>query len=164
MFFDEELTIDLTEGYSKLDHPVKVYYQDKNINILITLMKDGRNLLNEDTEEKYAGATLISPSGKEIFIDGMEVVDNKIVFNIDTNMLDESHEVGKYKIQLHMYEGSKAYSMATRIRSIPKFSFFVKDRIHGSLSEEYIDDPSFLHDINGALVFDKEGFTILMLD
>lgn len=164
MFFDEELTIDLTEGYSKLDHPIKVYYQDKNINILITLMKDGRNLLNEDTEEKYAGATLISPSGKEIFIDGMEVVDNKIVFNIDTNMLDESHEVGKYKIQLHMYEGSKAYSMATRIRSIPKFSFFVKDRIHGSLSEEYIDDPSFLHDIDGALVFDKEGFTILMLD
>lgn len=164
MFFDEELTIDLTEGYSKLDHPIKVYYQDKNINILITLMKDGRNLLNEDTEEKYAGATLISPSGKEIFIDGMEVVDNKIVFNIDTNMLDESHEVGKYKIQLHMYEGSKAYSMATRIRSIPKFSFFVKDRIHGSLSEEYIDDPSFLHDIDGALVFDKEGFTISMLD
>ena len=43
MFFDEELTIDLTEGYSKLDHPIKVYYQDKNINILITLMKDGRN-------------------------------------------------------------------------------------------------------------------------
>lgn len=164
MFFDEELTIDLTEGYAKLDHPIRVYYQDRNIDLLITLMKDGRNLLNEDTEEKYAGATLISPSGKEIFIDGMEVVDNKIVFNIDTNMLDESHEVGKYKIQLHMYEGSKAYSMATRIRSIPKFSFFVKDRIHGSLSEEYIDDPSFLHDIDGALVFDKEGFTILMLD
>ena len=51
MFFDEELTIDLTEGYSKLDHPIKVYYQDKNINILITLMKDGRNLVNEDTDE-----------------------------------------------------------------------------------------------------------------
>ena len=65
MFFDEELTIDLTEGYSKLDHPIKVYYQDKNINILITLIKDGRNLLNEDTEEElYAGATLLKPSGK----------------------------------------------------------------------------------------------------
>lgn len=163
MFFDEELIIDLTEGYSKLDHPIKVYYQDKNINILITLIKDGKNLLNEDTEEKYAGATLIKPSGKEIFVEGMEVVDNKIVFNIDTDMLDEPHEIGKYKIQLHIYEGSKAYSMATRVRSIPKFSFFVKDRIHG-IFEEYIDDPSFLHDANGALVFDKEGFTILMLD
>ena len=165
MFFDEELTIDLTEGYSKLDHPIKVYYQDKNINILITLMKDGRNLINEDTDEElYAGATLIKPSGKEIFVEGMEVVDNKIVFNIDTEILDEPHEVGKYKMQLHIYEGSKAYSMATRIRSIPKFSFFVKDRIHGSLSEEYIDDPSFLHDIEGALVFDKDGFTITFLE
>lgn len=164
MFFDEELTIDLTEGYSKLDHPIKVYYQDKNINILITLIKDGKNLLNEDTEEKYAGATLIKPSGKEIFVEGMEVVDNKIVFNIDTDMLDEPHEVGKYKIQLHIYEGSKLYSMATRIRSIPKFSFFVKDRIHGSLREEYIDDPSLLHDITGALVFDKDGHTITFLE
>lgn len=164
MFFDEELTIDLTEGYSKLDHPIKVYYQDKNINILITLMKDGKNLLNEDTEEKYAGATLIRPSGQEIFVDGMEVVDNKIVFNVNTEMLDEPHEVGKYKIQLHIYEGSRAYSMATRIRSIPKFSFFIKDRIHGVLSEEYIDDPSFLHDASGALVFDKDGFTITFLE
>lgn len=164
MFFDEELTIDLTEGYSKLDHPIKVYYQDKNINILITLIKDGRNLLNEDTEEKYAGATLIRPSGQEIFVDGMEVVDNKIVFNVNTEMLDEPHEVGKYKIQLHIYEGSRAYSMATRIRSIPKFSFFIKDRIHGVLSEEYIDDPSFLHDASGALVFDKDGFTITFLE
>lgn len=164
MFFDEELTIDLTEGYSKLDHPIKVYYQDKNINILITLMKDGRNLLNEDTEEKYAGATLIRPSGQEIFVDGMEVVDNKIVFNVNTEMLDEPHEVGKYKIQLHIYEGSRAYSMATRIRSIPKFSFFIKDRIHGVLSEEYIDDPSFLHDASGALVFDKDGYTITFLE
>ena len=94
----------------------------------------------------------------------MEVVDNKIVFNIDTEILDEPHEVGKYKMQLHIYEGSMAYSMATRIRSIPKFSFFVKDRIHGSLSEEYIDDPSFLHDIEGALVFDKDGFTITFLE
>ena len=101
---------------------------------------------------------------KEIFVEGMEVVDNKIVFNIDTDMLDEPHEVGKYKMQLHIYEGSKAYSMAIRVRSIPKFSFFVKDRIHGSLSEEYIDDPSFLHDINGALVFDKEGYTITFLE
>lgn len=164
MFFDEELTIDLTEGYSKLDHPIKVYYQDKNINILITLMKDGRNLLNEDTEEKYAGATLIRPSGQEIFVDGMEVVDNKIVFNVNTEMLDEPHEVGKYKIQLHIYEGSRAYSMATRIRSIPKFSFFIKDRIHGVLSEEYVDDPSFLHDASGALVFDKDGYTITFLE
>ncbi|WP_291626006.1 hypothetical protein [Clostridium sp.] len=164
MFFDEELTIDLTEGYSKLDHPIKVYYQDKNINILITLMKDGKNLLNEDTEEKYAGATLIRPSGQEIFVDGMEVVDNKIVFNVNTEMLDEPHEVGKYKIQLHIYEGSRAYSMATRIRSIPKFSFFIKDRIHGVLSEEYIDDPSFLHDASGALVFDKDGYTITFLE
>ena len=87
----------------------------------------------------------------------------KIVFNIDTDILDEPHEVGKYKMQLHVYEGNKLYSMATRIRSIPKFSFFVKDRIHGSLSEEYIDDPSFLHDINGALVFDKDGYTITLL-
>ena len=67
-------------------------------------------------------------------------------------------------MQLHIYEGGMAYSMATRIRSIPKFSFFVKDRIHGSLSEEYIDDPSFLHDIQRVLVFDKDGYTITFLE
>lgn len=164
MFFDEELTIDLTEGYSKLDHPIKVYYQDKNINILITLMKDGKNLLSEDDTEKYAGATLVKPSGKEIFIDGFQVEDNKIVFSIDTELLDEPHEVGKYKMQLHIYEGSLSYSMATKIRSIPKFVFWVKDRLHGVLGEEYADDPNFLHDINDALIFDIDGFTIYTLD
>lgn len=164
MFFDEELTIDISEGYAKLDHPIKVYYQDKNINILITLMKDGRNLLNEDNEEKYVAVTIVKPSGKELFEDGFQIEDNKIVFNISTELLDEPHEVGKYKMQLHIYEGSLAYSMADKVRSIPKFVFYVKDRLHGSLSEEYVDDPSFLHDPTGALVFDKDGFTISFLD
>lgn len=163
MFFDEELTIDLTEGYAKLDHPIRVYYQDRNIDLLITLMKDGKNLLNAFETDKYAGATVIKPSGKEIFIDGFIVEGTKVVFSIQTDLLDEPHEVGKYKIQLHLYEGSKHYNTATRVRSIPSFCFYVKDRLHG-ISEEYIDDPSFLHDTSGALVFDKEGFTILMLD
>ena len=76
--------------------------------------------LLSDLDGAFCGAIILKPNGEVIGRENIEVSDEVIKFTIDHELTDELDEIGVYKIQFHLYDGSD-----NRI-TIPPVEFEVK--------------------------------------
>ncbi len=120
MAIKRNVTLTIKGGKLKIDNKIHIYQNDRGVELHITL----RNFLYIIKPSYIPTARIIKPSGEEFTIDTLEVVNKEtIVFTITQDMTDEFNEIGKYKIQIHLFDEED-----NRI-TIPPFEFQVNPLI-----------------------------------
>ena len=76
-----------------------------------------------ELEEAKASVTILTPNGKVLGRNNLEIIDDAVKFVIDKELTDDLDEVGIYKMQFHLYDGED-----NRI-TIPPVEFEVKGLI-----------------------------------
>lgn len=108
------------------DFGIDFYFAVESFNYDITANTNigMRNIISDLSENAYAGATVLSPTGKHILRDRINVVPGGYIkFTITRDLTDELSDIGEYKVQFHLYDGEGID--ANRV-TIPPISFEVK--------------------------------------
>lgn len=129
MAISRELLVTLN-GTSASMEDLYIYERDRGIDLYFTI-KESKFIYKKDTvlqnveNDTNVDVTVIKPNGIEILIRGLTVIDGKIKFKVTSDLTDELTEIGDYKLQFHIGNGS------TEEFSIPEIKFKVIARIKG---------------------------------
>lgn len=126
MAISKDLEIKINGDQASFSKKFYIYQNDRGItlNIKVSISKLQINKKNtsllSDLDGAFCGAIILKPNGEVIGRENIEVSDEVIKFTIDHELTDELDEIGVYKIQFHLYDGSN-----NRI-TIPPVEFEVK--------------------------------------
>lgn len=129
MSISKNLEIKINNDQATLSEKFYIYQYDKGIDLYIKiniakLQIDSRSIsMLSELEGARAGVTILKPNGSVIGRTDLEISNDLVKFTIDETLTDELDEVGIYKIQFHLYDGSN-----NRI-TIPPVQFEVKPLI-----------------------------------
>ncbi|MBP3931744.1 MAG: hypothetical protein J6D47_19530 [Peptostreptococcaceae bacterium] len=129
MAISKNLEIKINNDQATLSEKFYIYQYDKGIDLYIKiniakLQIDSRSIsMLSELEGARAGVTILKPNGSVIGRTDLEISNDLVKFTIDETLTDELDEVGIYKIQFHLYDGSN-----NRI-TIPPVQFEVKPLI-----------------------------------
>lgn len=135
MAISKEVNITVKEDKATLNEKMFVYRGDKGIDFYIGIdtikfdftpngtTKTTRSLLY-GLESAYASVTVLKPNGEIFTKEKYPINNNRVRFTITQDLTDELDDVGIYKLQIHLHDGTSENS--NRI-SIPYVNFIVKD-------------------------------------
>lgn len=129
MAISKNLEIKINNDQATLSEKFYIYQYDKGVDLYIKiniakLQIDSRSIsMLSELEGARAGVTILKPNGSVIGRTDLEIYNDLVKFTIDETLTDELDEVGIYKIQFHLYDGSN-----NRI-TIPPVQFEVKPLI-----------------------------------
>lgn len=129
MAISKNLEIKINNDQATLNEKFYIYQYDRGIDLYIKiniskLQIGGRSVsMLSELEGARAGVTILKPNGTVIGKADLDVIGDSVKFTIDGTLTDELDEIGIYKIQFHLYDGSD-----NRI-TIPPVQFEVKSLI-----------------------------------
>lgn len=104
MAISRELKIKISNEQSTLDSNIHIFRNDRGIDLYFKVINFPYVITNLQTPVKQAGATIVKPDGSEMLINELTVEKDRIKFTITHDMTNEIQEIGKYKIQFHLYD------------------------------------------------------------
>jgi hypothetical protein len=126
MAIKRNVTLTIKDSKTKIDNKIHIYQNDKGIELHITL----KSFYFQINPSFIPTARIIKPNGEEFTIDTLEVLNgNVIMLLITEDMTDELSEIGKYRIQIHLYDPNN-----NRI-TIPHFEFYVHPLIEPDIED-----------------------------
>lgn len=132
-------SIKVANRKSVINKDLWCYEDDKNINIFFTIEDDRYEIIDNIGRPNYYSFTIINPSGRQIDRDELiQVVDDGFVKFKINEKANEFNEIGKYKIQIHLYDTNTTNKSEFKI---PEFDFEVVEKIKGK-PNLIIDDSS----------------------
>ena len=98
----KEYSIIIDKQKSVLNRELSIYTHDKGVDIYFKLM----NTSYLDLNSKYllSDVVLVSPLKKQIKSDVVPIIDNKILFTIDNQIMNQIDEVGQYHVHIRIYD------------------------------------------------------------
>ena len=114
-FIRRDCTITVKDNISVLDNNIYLFQNDRNIDIYFTIVNFKFDFFtstqtSEDIVEKsnasYATIRVLKPNGEKFVSDAKIPItsDKKVLFTITEDFIDEVYEVGKYKLQISLYD------------------------------------------------------------
>lgn len=115
-----ERIITVNGNISTLDAPIYLYQGDKNVDIYFSIVnpkykfskKVVDNLLGETAA--YFDLYIIKPDGSQVSFKNQAIEDKKAKWTIESELIDEEIEIGKYDFQIRLLDENK-----TSILTIP---------------------------------------------
>lgn len=114
-FIRRDCTITVKDDISVLDSNIYLFQNDRNIDIYFTIVNFKFDFFtstqtSEDVVEKsnasYATIKVLKPNGEKFISDAKIPItsDKKVLFTITKDFIDEVYEIGKYKLQISLYD------------------------------------------------------------
>ena len=114
-FIRRDCTITVKDDTSVLDSNIYLFQNDRNIDIYFTIVNFKFDFFtstqtSEDVVEKsnasYATIKVLKPNGEKFISDAKIPItsDKKVLFTITKDFVDEVYEIGKYKLQISLYD------------------------------------------------------------
>ena len=114
-FIRRDCTITVKDDTSVLDSNIYLFQNDRNIDIYFTIVNFKFDFFtstqtSEDVIEKsnasYATIKVLKPNGEKFISDAKIPItsDKKVLFTITKDFVDEVYEIGKYKLQISLYD------------------------------------------------------------
>ena len=114
-FIRRDCTITVKDNISVLDNNIYLFQNDRNIDIYFTIVNFKFDFFtstqtSEDIVEKsnasYSTIRVLKPNGEKFVSDEKIPItsDKKVLFTITEDFIDEVYEVGKYKLQISLYD------------------------------------------------------------
>ena len=114
-FIRRDCTITVKDDTSVLDSNIYLFQNDRNIDIYFTIVNFKFDFFtstqtSEDVVEKsnasYATIKVLKPNGEKFISDAKIPItsDKKVLFTITKDFIDEVYEIGKYKLQISLYD------------------------------------------------------------
>lgn len=114
-FIRRDCTITVKDNISVLDNNIYLFQNDRNIDIYFTIVNFKFDFFtstqtSEDIVEKsnasYATIRVLKPNEEKFVSDAKIPItsDKKVLFTITEDFIDEVYEVGKYKLQISLYD------------------------------------------------------------
>ena len=126
MAISKNLEIKINNDTAEFNEKFYVYQNDRGIDLYIKIsipkLQIGSRSVSmlSELEEAKASVTILTPNGKVLGRNNLEIIDDAVKFVIDKELTDDLDEVGIYKMQFHLYDGED-----NRI-TIPPVTFEVK--------------------------------------
>lgn len=145
-YITKELTIIIEGDKARLDEPLYLFQTDKNIDIYFTI-KDLKfdffsatqtvsNVI-EKTNASYATIRVLKPEtvnveDRKVISEGkIPIKNNRVLFTVTKDFIDQTQEIGVYKLQISLYD--EQYGKIT----IPYITFEVLEPI---FPEDYVEN------------------------
>ena len=113
-FIKRDLHITVKDNISTLDEKLYLFQNDKNIDLYFTIENFKFNFLMAsqstenmvvETNAKYSTIKVLKPNGAKIVSDSkLPIEDNRVLFTITEDFIDALDEIGKYKLQISLYD------------------------------------------------------------
>lgn len=125
MAISRNVTVTINGTKARVDDKIYVYSNDRGIDLHIKLVNFSYIIRSLDQEGVIkASARVLKPNRIEYFdIDTLKVIDDTIIFTITQNMTDEFDEIGKYSVQIHLFD------LENNRITIPPIDFYVNELI-----------------------------------
>ena len=118
------VTVTINGTKATVDSKIHVYSNDRGIDLHISLVNFDYVIRSLNQDVLKASARVLKPNRKEYFdIDTLRVEDKTIIFTITQAMTDEFDEIGRYSVQIHLFdlEGNRI--------TIPPIDFYVNELV-----------------------------------
>mgnify|MGYP004629912847 CR=1 FL=1 len=118
------LSVTINGTKATVDSKIHVYSNDRGIDLHINLVNFDYVIRSLNQDVLKASARVLKPNRKEYFdIDTLRVEDKTIIFTITQAMTDEFDEIGRYSVQIHLFdlEGNRI--------TIPPIDFYVNELV-----------------------------------
>ena len=113
-YIKRDLHITVKDNTSILNESLYLFQNDRNIDLYFTIHDVKFDFLTatqssentvEVTNAKYSTIRVLKPNGTKIISDSkLPIEDNKVMFTITEDFIDNLDEVGKYKLQISLYD------------------------------------------------------------
>ena len=152
-----ELTITVKDKTSVLDEKLYLFQNDRNIDLYFTIMNFKFDFLTasqsienivEKTNARYSTVKVLKPNGEK-FINNEKspIENNKVLFTITREFIDEVQEIGVYKLQISLYDDQQGKI------TIPYIEFEVLEPIfQEDFVEEYVTGQIDITKIGESLI------------
>lgn len=124
MAISRNVTVTINGTKATVDSKIHVYSNDRGIDLHINLVNFDYVIRSLNQDVLKASARVLKPNRKEYFdIDTLRVEDKTIIFTITQAMTDEFDEIGRYSVQIHLFdlEGNRI--------TIPPIDFYVNELV-----------------------------------
>lgn len=113
-YIKRDLHITVKDNISVLNESLYLFQNDRNIDLYFTISnvkfdflmvtQSSENMV-EVTNAKYSTIRVLKPNGTKIISDSkLPIEDNKVMFTITEDFIDNLDEIGKYKLQISLYD------------------------------------------------------------
>lgn len=108
----KELTINVVKNKATISKPVYLYLGDGQVTLVLNINEvntqigtyvESTNLV-ESFSTIWAKVCILKPDKSVVYNDKCEVKDNKLVFVINKEFIDELGEEGEHALQIHLYD------------------------------------------------------------
>ena len=112
-YIKRDLHITVKDNISILNESLYLFQNDRNIDLYFTIHDVKFDFLTatqssentvEETNAKYSTIRILKPNNTKIISDKFPIEDNKVMFTITEDFIDNLDEVGKYKLQISLYD------------------------------------------------------------
>ena len=131
MAISKTLTVNIKEDKAKANEKMFIYRNDKGIDMYISL-SNLSYLFDGGANYSYVSAIFKSPSEEVHIKNGLPIVDGRIKFTFDSEIIRNMQEIGTYELQFQLFDKN-----SNRL-TIPSYFFEVKEPI-ANASVEYFD-------------------------
>lgn len=128
MAISRHLEIIIKEDKAEFKEKLFVFQKDRNVDFYIDILEHkyrytpDQNMMRR-LENAYSSAVVLKPDGTDFETPKSPIIDGKIKFTINEDMVDEITEVGEHIVQFHLYDNGNAEI------AIPSVTFTVKELI-----------------------------------
>lgn len=98
----KEYSIIINKQKSILNRQLSIFQHDKGIDIYFKLMDT--DYLNLSSNYLLSDIVLVSPLKKQIKSDIVPIIDNKILFTINNEIMNQIDEIGNYHVHIRIYD------------------------------------------------------------
>ena len=129
----KEVTLRVSNNKASIDKPIYLYLGDGEITLLISILDvtvkigtyiESTNLVRE-YGTKWASVCLLKPDNTIVYGSECSVSDNKLVFKISKEFIDELGEQGEHLLQIHLYDSNNIDGDNVNRYTIPPISLQV---------------------------------------
>lgn len=98
----KEYSIIINKQKSILNRQLSIFQHDKGVDIYFKLMDTG--YLDLSSNYLLSDIVLVSPLKKQIKSDIVPIIDNKILFTINNEIMNQIDEIGNYHVHIRIYD------------------------------------------------------------
>ena len=158
MLIRKAVNITIKDNQATLNEDFYLYKNDRNVDILFEISNFSFDFIKnkpktentiEKTNASYSSLRIIKPNGQRIVVDRCAIKDNQIIFTVTPEFIDELEEIGKYKLQITLYDEFEG-----RI-TIPPIEFEVLEPLFDD--EELWEDEGIVGEDNASQSVVSDG-------
>ena len=98
----KEYSLIIDKQKSRLNRELSIYAHDRGVDIYFKLMNT--SYLDLNSNYLLSDVVLVSPLKKQIKSDIIPIIDNKVLFTIDNEIMNQIDEIGQYHVHIRIYD------------------------------------------------------------